>query len=1603
MNTRILAAVAALAMATGSASALTGHFSLDTLPSPREPAASETITFNPAWGDGASAVVTLDGETIGTYSAAGETTLDTTGWSAGLHTLTHETEGEVLTAQYCVGARPGRIYRLTGAPFVGNRLVLRAKVYGDLSNASYAWKRDGVTVATTERLDIRALTVDDFGSYTLTVTTPYGTATSEPYVVEQKAGTVVSWGASGHGRTETPEGLTGVAQVASGMNFNLALSTNGTVTAWGYNGHGGCDVPEGLTGVSFLAAGGYESQGAGFAVRNDGTVAAWGRPMLVVSDGWWEYDYYDDEEGKYYSWDYELEEYVEGRYWYEYTYTYGWDTVSTMPADLSDVVQVAVGSEAAIALKADGTVVSWGDINDGGYIAPEDLGDVVQVAAGSAFLMALKADGTVVVWNDGDDWYGECDVPDGLDNVIAIAAGKENWERACFALKADGTIVKWGDEYNYFGMSRNVAADAVALDAGQEHLMALDAAGNVRVWSRWNDYNVKRVPAYAANAFAIAAGGYHCSAIVPDTDGDSICDAEELAYGRDPAEWEDYRRSTVCGTVSTETGAVARATVYLYDATGTVRKQARTDAEGAYTLDGVLPATYTLLVKADGCVDAWYDGVAAGTGSPTPLAVSGNATVVADFQLEPGQGIALASVDLPDGSVVYLDLWPATLEEDGTLDLGEVAAPHAGLLPHTVTAKLPGADAVIPSPVALNGAEGETVAVDLPLDAPTGFLRIESEPAGATVYVDYADAPLGVTPLDVGNLNAGSHTILLKKDGYLRPRPVVATVEDTFYTDVFVPLHTAAETNEMTVAVTSALPDLDIYLDYLPTGEVTPATVGGMDPASHAGYGWYSASHTILLKHPMARPFAPRTVPEPVYDPETDSWSYESELEAVGPQLYDDADGDGIRNDQAIAAGANPFYTLEEALDAEALVWTAGGDKRWRALKTGDVATGGFARSGAIGDGESTWIETTVKGAGTLSFRWKTSCENRLDMVTFALDGTVKNRQYGEKDWTTVTVAVTDVAEHVFRWTYAKSANGSAGEDCAWLDEVSWTPDAAANARTLAVESRYAVCAPAPGSAVFAWGDEVEAACPEAYSNGLVRATCTGWTGTGSVPASGTATNVAFTILEDSALAWTWSTEYRLDLGVVGDGTLSRESGWIAEGTMAIVTATPGLYQQFVRWEGDMADCRVNGATIRAPMTCGRSLRAVFEPGTRTLVVANAFGAASPTNGAHTVDMGAAVEAWCVGKVEPEAGTRLVCTGWTGTGSVPASGTATNVVFQLLDDSTLAWTWQTNYLVRVAVQGPGSVDFTEGWVENGSNLVVTAAPSAAYTGAIWSGDVEGATVDGLRITVPVDGPKEIAITFAAMSLGTALEQERRDWAVSGVSDWKPVMGGAHDGEDAAQSGAIENGIYGESILSATFEGAGELTFWWKLNAAGSACGVDCLVDGQDVDIWLMGDTAWTQESLELGEGTHTVEWIFWSDGMDAASAAWLDQVAWSGDASDATETQTTPVAVPYAWLDSYALAGSGDYEAAAMATAANGENAVWECYVAGLDPTAPDSRLIATIRMDGDTPVVGYLPPRPEHTPAEWYHVVGKTNLADKAWSEQTEGQRFFKVRIVVP
>jgi alpha-tubulin suppressor-like RCC1 family protein len=93
--------------------------------------------------------------------------------------------------------------------------------------------------------------------------------------------------------------------------------------------------------------------------------------------------------------------------------------ISVPPDALSDVVAIAAGYEHSLALKADGTVVTWGQDGFGLSTVPEGLGDVVAIAAGGYQSMALTADGRIVAWGADD----QTEVPPGMKGVSAVAAG----------------------------------------------------------------------------------------------------------------------------------------------------------------------------------------------------------------------------------------------------------------------------------------------------------------------------------------------------------------------------------------------------------------------------------------------------------------------------------------------------------------------------------------------------------------------------------------------------------------------------------------------------------------------------------------------------------------------------------------------------------------------------------------------------------------------------------------------------------------------------------------------------------------------------------------------------------------------------------------------------------------------------------------------------------------------------------------------------------------------------------------------------------------------------------------------------------------------------
>jgi hypothetical protein len=124
----------------------------------------------------------------------------------------------------------------------------------------------------------------------------------------------------------------------------------------------------------------------------------------------------------------------------------------------------------------------------------------------------------------------------------------------------------------------------------------------------------------------------------------------------------------------------------------------------------------------------------------------------------------------------------------------------------------------------------------------------------------------------------------------------------------------------------------------------------------------------------------------------------------------------------------------------------------------------------------------------------------------------------------------------------------------------------------LAVTSAHGSVAPLAGTHAFDLGSDVTCSVlASPLTNGMARYVCTGWTGTGSVPANDRGTSVTFALTNDSSIVWNWTTQYLLSASADTGGTVSSPDGWYEPDCVATpLVATPDEGARFLYWaDGD--------------------------------------------------------------------------------------------------------------------------------------------------------------------------------------------------------------------------------------------------------------------------------------------------------------------------------------------------------------------------------------------------------------------------------------------------
>lgn len=130
--------------------------------------------------------------------------------------------------------------------------------------------------------------------------------------------------------------------------------------------------------------------------------------------------------------------------------------------------------------------------------------------------------------------------------------------------------------------------------------------------------------------------------------------------------------------------------------------------------------------------------------------------------------------------------------------------------------------------------------------------------------------------------------------------------------------------------------------------------------------------------------------------------------------------------------------------------FTTGGDASWATQGTNVNSGANASGSGAISDGQSTYMDyvvTVPAGGASISFFYEVSSESGYDYLRFYIDGVQQNQWSGSIGYTQQTYALI-AGTYTLRWEYSKDASCCvSGSDAAYVDDILITTAAPAALR----------------------------------------------------------------------------------------------------------------------------------------------------------------------------------------------------------------------------------------------------------------------------------------------------------------------------------------------------------------------------------------------------------------------------------------------------------------------------------------------------------------------------------------------------------------------------
>ena len=160
--------------------------------------------------------------------------------------------------------------------------------------------------------------------------------------------------------------------------------------------------------------------------------------------------------------------------------------------------------------------------------------------------------------------------------------------------------------------------------------------------------------------------------------------------------------------------------------------------------------------------------------------------------------------------------------------------------------------------------------------------------------------------------------------------------------------------------------------------------------------------------------------------------------------------GGPLKSEVVTAALVRRSLSLAEAAGNIELSFTTDETAPWLPIVDSSAESGFAAQSGTIGMTASTWMETSVNGAGMFSFRWRVECEKddsgqaTWDRLMVFTNGVEAARIDGVTEWSNaISFGFDDDGVHIIRWEFVKDdydEDGIVFSDHGWVSGVLWIP-----------------------------------------------------------------------------------------------------------------------------------------------------------------------------------------------------------------------------------------------------------------------------------------------------------------------------------------------------------------------------------------------------------------------------------------------------------------------------------------------------------------------------------------------------------------------------------